>query len=103
MCGDDGGGGGDQDEGGQPGFGHQTEEGIVDGGGIGQDQRALTEVVQDERGHHQCDPGGDDGFAPEMAQIGIERLGPRDGEEDRAEDEEGDRLVFHQEAHRVAG
>ena len=58
---------------------------------------ALSEVVEDERGEDERDPGRDDGLAAEVAEVGVKRLGPRDGEEDRAEDDEADRAVFDQE------
>ena len=51
-------------------------ERIRRGTGAVQDQRPLSQIADRKGGHHQRDPGDSDRFAPEMAHIGIKRLGP---------------------------
>ena len=55
-----------------------------------ENERALAEVVDDERRQHEREPGGLDRLAAEVAEIGVERLGAGHGEEDEAEDREAD-------------
>ena len=69
-----------------------------------QQERALAEVVEHERGHDEREPGDADRAAAEVAHVGVERLAAGDGEHDRAEDDERRaRRARSEEAHRVGG
>ena len=70
--------------------GDRVEERIGGGGRIGQNQRALAKIVEHERRKDQRDPGDDDGFAAKMAEVGIKRLCPGDGQKHRAQHDRGD-------------
>ena len=61
--------------------------------GIGQHQRALAEIVEQQRRQHEAEPGALDRLAAEMAEIGIERLAAGDREEHRAERDQADVAV----------
>ena len=50
--------------------------------------RRLPEVVEQQGGHDEREPGEADGVAAEVAHVGIERLAAGDDEDDAAEDEE---------------
>ena len=67
---------------------------------MGEDQRALAEIIDRERRQHDRDPGDLDRTAAEMAEIGIERLGAGHGEKNRAEREQPDDAVMQQENRR---
>jgi hypothetical protein len=60
-------------------------------------QRALPHIVEDQRGQHEEQPRDADRVAPEMAHIGIERLGARHRQHDRAERQEGRQRIAHEE------
>ena len=77
----------------RPQPGRQQIERIFDRLGIDEDQRALAEIVGDQRGQDQKQPGGLDRPAAEMPHVGVERLGAGDGEEDAAEHDEADRAM----------
>ena len=53
--------------------------------GLAEHQRALPEVVEDQRRLHHDEPGDLDRLAPEVAEIGVERLGAGDGQEHEAQ------------------
>ena len=53
-----------------------------------QDHRALPHVVEQQRGQHEIEPRDADRLAPEMAHVGVERLGPGHGENHRAHGDE---------------
>ena len=53
-----------------------------------QQQRALPEVVEEQRREDDAVPGEADRPRAEMAHVGVERLAAGDAEDDRAEDEE---------------
>ena len=53
--------------------------------GVGEQQRALPEVVQQQAGKDKAQPAATDRRPPEMPHIGIERLGASDRENDGAE------------------
>ena len=55
--------------------------------------RALAEVVQHQRRHHQAEPGDADRPLAEVAHVGIERLAAGDAQHDRAQRDEGDAAV----------
>ena len=83
--------------------GRQQEERVVQSLGVLQDQGTLAEIVQRQGGEHQPGPGSLDRRPPEMAHVGVERLGAGDREEHAAQDDEADRAVREQEAERMAG
>ena len=62
--------------------GYIRKNGLSIDSGSRENQRALAEIVEDERRQHEPDPGGLDRLAAEMAKIGVERFGAGDGEED---------------------
>ena len=53
--------------------------------GVDQQQRALTEVVEQQRRQHEREPRQADRPFAEMAHVGVQRLAARDDEEHRAE------------------
>ncbi len=53
-----------------------------------QDQRALAEVVQRQRGEHHREPGPADRRAAEVAHVRVQRLGTGDRQHDRAHRDE---------------
>ena len=63
-----------------------------------QHQRALAEIVDQQRRQHEAEPGALDRPAAEMAEIGVERLAAGDGEEHRAERDQADVAVRRHEA-----
>ena len=93
---DHGGGGGEHDHRQQQRFRHQPIERILDRRRIGQHQRALAEIVDQQRRQHEAEPGALDRLAAEMAEIGIERLAAGDGEKHRAERDQADVAVRRQ-------
>ena len=79
----------------------EQEEGVLDLRRIGEQQRALAEIVQGEAGQHEAEPGGLDRLAAEMAHVGIERLGAGDGQEHGPEGEQARRAVGGEESDAV--
>ncbi len=73
------------------------------GGGVLQQQRALPQVVQDQRRQHETEPGQADRFAAEVAHVGIERLAAGHGQHHRAEHDEAMGAVQPEEANPVPG
>ena len=53
-----------------------------------QQQRALTEVVDEQCRPHQHQPGQSHGLAPEVAHVGVQRLGTGHRQEHGAEDDQ---------------
>ena len=53
-------------------------------------QRALTEVIQQQRGPHEREPCEPHRLLAEVAHVGVQRLAAGDREEHRAEDRERD-------------
>ena len=70
--------------------GSECVEGVLCRAGVAQQDRALAEVVEDQRGQHDPEPRGPNRRAAEVAEIGVERLGAGNYEHDGAEDEEPD-------------
>jgi hypothetical protein len=107
LAGDDGGKQRERDEGHEERFGRQRVERaevlVRHGGRVLQDQRALAEIVDDERGKHQAEPGGTNRVFAEMAHVGVERLGPGHREEHRAQNDQPDHPVVREEVGRVVG
>ena len=67
---------------------HQGIERVADGGRVGHQQRALSEVVEHQRRQDDREPGEADRPRAEVPHVGIQRLATRHDEHDRAEDEE---------------
>ncbi len=87
----------------QQDFRNHPIEGIFDRGGIGKHQRALTEIVDQQRRQHEIKPSGLDRLASEVTEIGIERLAAGHGEKYRAQRHQSDRPVRKQEMNGVPG
>ncbi len=66
-----------------------------------QQQRALAQVVQDQRRQHQGEPRQTDGLPAEVSHVGIERFPAGDHQEDRPEHGEPDKAVVAEERDRV--
>ena len=64
-----------------------------------QEQCALAEVIHDQRGEHQREPGHPDGTLPEMPHVRIQRFPTRDDEKHRAKHGESDEAVVEEERH----
>ena len=79
---------------------HQ-EERILDRLGIGDQKRALPQIIHRQRRQHDEEPGGLDRPLAEMAEVGIERLRAGDGEKHRAERDEADHAVMEHEGNGV--
>ena len=75
---------------------HQKER-VFERLGIGDNERALPQIVQRQRRQHDEQPGGLDRPFAEMPEVGIERLGTGHGEEHRAERDEADQAVMKHE------
>jgi hypothetical protein len=78
-----------------------VEEGIRPGAGMGQHQRALAQVVEQQRRKHEAQPSRADRLLSEVTHVGIERLRPGDRQEDAAEDDEAQEAVLAKEDHAV--
>ena len=78
--------------------GVEQEERVLQPLGMGQQHGALAEIVEGERRQDEAEPGGADRRAAEMAEIGIERLGPGHRQEHRAQRKQPGRAVVDQEA-----
>lgn len=81
--------------------GHHEEERVLDGLGPAQQDRALPEVVQYERGEGEREPRHPDGPCAEVAHIGVKRLAAGQTEDDRREDEEAPAAGLGEEANPV--
>ena len=68
---------------------------------VGDQQRALAEVVEDQRRQHQAEPREPHRALAEVPHVGIQRLGPGDGEQHGAEHHERGKSVPGDEAQRV--
>jgi hypothetical protein len=75
------------DEAGRRGDERVEHVALGDRGGV-EEPRPLAEVVQDEGGPHDEEPGAAYGPAAEVPHVGVEGLAPGDAEVDRAHDEE---------------
>ena len=64
-------------------------------------QRGLPQIVEHERGQHQRQPRDADRVAPEMAHVGIERLGARHRQNRRAHREEAPERIGREHRHRM--
>ncbi len=79
-----------------PGRGEQVER-VRNRFGVGDDQRALAEIVADQRRQHHEQPGILDRPAAEMAHVGVKRLRAGHGQKDAAEHHETHRAVRPEE------
>ena len=69
---------------------------------IGENQRALAEIVQQQRRQDQAEPGAADRPWADMAHVGVKRLRRRSARGTHAaHDREGDDRVRSDEAHRL--
>ena len=68
---------------------------------IGKNQRPLTEVVQQQRGQDQAEPGAADRRGPDMTHVGVKRLRAGQREENAAHYREGDDRVRGDETGRL--
>ena len=66
--------------------------------GIAEQLRALTEVVEEQRGQDHGEPGHPDGAAPEVAHVGVECLATGDHEHDGPENQEARQAVAAEES-----
>ena len=101
LRGDDGGERGEHDQREQPPVRRQVVEGLLDRQRLVQDQRALAEIVEDEPGQDEGEPGDADRQAAEVAHVGVERLGSRHRQHDGAQRHEGLRARDLEEAERA--
>ena len=81
----------------------QVEERIDDAVGVRQQQRSLSEVVEHQGRQHQQVPGQPDRQPAEMAHVGIQRLRPGHGQNDRAQGQEGGHAVLDHEGGGIMG
>ena len=103
LAGDRRGHGGERHHGIERPLRKQQIERIGDGVRLEQHERALAEIVEQQRRQHEEQPGGLDRPSPEMAEIVVERLRARHDEEHRAERDEPDNAVREQEVEPVIG
>ena len=75
----------------------QQEERLFGRLRIGQQQRALAEVVEQQRRQHQREPGDADRPLAEVAHVGVQRLAAGDHQEHRAEHREAVPAVLAEE------
>ena len=68
----------------------QLIERIVDRGGVGDQQRGLAEIIEDQGGQRHREPGEPDRHPAEMAHVGIHRLAAGHRQKGGAEDGEAD-------------
>ncbi len=66
-----------------------------------QHEGSLPGIVEQQARENDRQPGEHDRLAPEMAEIGIERLGAGDGQEDGADGDEGDVRRIDQEGNDI--
>jgi hypothetical protein len=69
---------------------------------VGQQQRSLAEVVDEQGGHGHAVPRQADGPASEVAHVRIEGLAPGDAQDHRAQDDGSGPAVVDEESDRVA-
>jgi hypothetical protein len=63
-------------------------ERVLDRCGVLEQQGALPEIVEHQRGHHEPEPRAPDRRGSEVSHVGVQRFRARDGEDDGAEREE---------------
>ena len=82
--------------------GASLKNGLPDEGRIVDQQGGLSGVAQQQGGQHHEIPGGADRIAPEVAHVGIERLGAGDRQEHAAQHDETVPALVHEEVDGVA-
>ena len=65
--------------------------------GSREDERALAEVAEHQRGHREREPRHADGAGAEVPHVRVQRLAAGDGKDDRAQDEEAGHSVRREE------
>ena len=80
---------------------HEQVERVLHRLGLDEQQRALAEIVQHQRGGDETEPADAHRLLAEVPHVGIERLGAGHGEDHRAEHDEGLRHVAGEEGQRV--
>ena len=80
--------------------GASRKNGCSAAAGFAQQQRALAEVVQQQRRQHQREPRHPNRPLAEMAHVGVERFAAGDHQEDGAEHGKPMPAVLHEEATR---
>src|SRR5438552_16392870 len=68
-------------------------ERILDRRWVGEHLRSLSEIVEQERRQHQAEPCSLDRLAPEMTEVGVERLPAGDHQKYGAERDQPDLAV----------
>src|SRR5690349_15293794 len=77
-------------------IGIEQEEWVLDRLVIGQDERALTKIIDCQRRQGDAEPGGADRAPAKMSEIGIKRFRASDHEENGAERYQTDKSVARQ-------
>ena len=75
----------------------QRVERIVESLRIGNDDCALSDIVEDQRRQDEHVPRNRDRNAPEVRHVGVERLGARHAENHRAENQKAEDAVMRDE------
>ena len=101
LRGDDGRAGREHDQRQERPAGREQVERILDRGRVVDDQCALAEIVEHERGQHEEEPRAPNRGRAEMAHVGIERLGARDRQHDCTKREECGKRIAGQKSERV--
>ena len=83
------------------GAGRELIKRIGRGGRIAQNDRALTEVVQQQRRENDGEPGDADRSFAEVSHVGVQRLGTSDDEDHSAEDQGAGPTMRLEKLHRV--
>ena len=82
-------------------MGDEEIERVGHRGGVAEDERALSEVIEVERWGGDGEPGAADGKAAELTHIGVERLRSGDAEDYGSEGEVGEGGFALKEGNRV--
>ena len=83
--------------------GNSRKNGLAIAAGSLEDQRALAEVVEDQRGEDEREPAARIARRAEVAHVGVQRLGAGDREHDAAERDERLVAVVEEELGAVVG
>ena len=81
----------------------EQEERIFDRLGFGEHKRALTQIIDSQRGKYHHHPGEADRLPAKMAEIGIQGFGASDGEKHSAERDQSRLAVRQHEPHARQG
>ena len=81
-------------------LGNIRKKGFSIAAGLAEHQRALSQVVERERGERHAEPGGLDRLAAEVSEVGIEGFRAGDGEEHEAQHREPDEAVVEEKCRR---